>query len=333
MKNRRYSWMLFFLVCIPFSASALHASNQAQHWLQRMNHAVSKLNYDGHFVYIRGEMLDAMRLRHRVEEGDTREHLISLTGTAREVIRDNSRVTIIQTRDGKTHITQRSSAARLSPFSSLKPNELETSYTLVMGEDIRMAGRPAKVIWLQPKDNLRFACQLVLDKANALPLGISLFDEEGKQISRIMFTDLRIAYADEKTLASGSQEPAETESELTGAKKSTQPEKETQQTADLASITAWRFNTLPMGYQLINYHLRNKADGLEQMEHFVFSDGLATVSIYVEPSAETGLFGEAKLGAVNALGAQVMDHQITIVGEVPTATLKLLLTGAHLNAG
>lgn len=278
-------------------------------------------------------MLDAMRLKHRVEDGVTREHLISLTGTAREVIRDNNSITIIQTRGGKTHITQRSSVARLSPFSSLKPDELETSYSLAMGEDIRMAGRSAKVIWLRPKDNLRFACQLVLDKANALPLGISLFDEEGQQISRIMFTDLRVAYPKEEISVSDLLEFEETEIKLTQLKASTEPEKARKQAVDLAAITAWRFSSLPMGYQLINYHLRNKTENIAQMEHFVFSDGLATVSVYVEPPAETGLLGEAKLGAVNALGARVLNHQITIVGEVPTATLKMLLTGAHLNAG
>ena len=68
------------------------------------------------------------------------------------------------------------------------------------------------------------------------------------------------------------------------------------------------------------------------MEHFVFSDGLATVSVYIEPLTATGLKGEASLGSVNALGGQVSGHQLTIVGEVPVTALKMLLSGASIGA-
>ncbi len=296
----------------------------AHHWLQRMNSAMSELDYDGHFVYLRGDMLDAMQIKHRVEDGNTREYLISLTGTAREVIRDHNSVTIIQSHNGKTHISQRRTTGRLSPLSSLKPLELDANYRLLMGEDVRMAGRAAKVIVLQPKDNLRYACRLVLDRGNALPLGVSLFDEEGKQVSRIMFTDLQILYPAEEASAADNQ--IAVENPHGGLAQVIEP-------VDLRSVTPWRFDIIPAGYQLKNYHLRKKTEASNRMEHFVFSDGLATVSVYVEPLAVTGLKGEANLGAVNALGAQVVGHQLTIVGEVPAVTLKMFLSGAHLNSG
>ena len=108
---------------------------------------------------------------------------------------------------------------------------------------------------------------------------------------------------------------------------------EPQQSLDLQARSAWRFDNIPAGYRLKNYHLRDKTEARDKMEHFVFSDGLATVSVYVEPLTSKGLNGAASLGAVNALGAQVSGHQLTIVGEVPGITLKTLLSGASLGSG
>ena len=328
---------LILLLCLA-SSTNIQADQQVHHWLERMNTAISELNFDGHFVYLRGDMLDAMKIRHRIELGNAREYLVSLTGTPREVIRDNSRITIIQSVDGKMSVSQRSTAGKLSPFLSLKPAELENSYHLLMGKDVRVAGRTAKVILLQPKDNFRYACHLALDQGNALPLGVTLFDETGQQVSRIMFTDLQVLYPTEDIpseidpgLLEDGQELAQMLESV--ATHSDNPVVAQQLAADPQAVGSWRFERIPAGYQLKNYHLREKTESREKMEHFVFSDGLATVSVYVEALTSTGLSGEARLGAVNALGAQINGHQLTIVGEVPLATLRMLLSGASLGAG
>jgi len=329
--------MLTMMWCVVFGTN-LQANEHVRHWLERMDTAVSQLDYDGHFVYLRGDMLDAMRIRHRVNEGHTREYLISLTGTEREVIRDNNSITIIQSRNGKMHISQRGTTGKLSPLSSLDPGDLGDSYHMRMGEDMRVAGRAAKVILLQPKDKFRYACRLVLDQGNALPLDVALFDADGKQVSRIMFTDLQISYPPEKTLDAVDQGTVENYSQgnvtvlepvavRTGAAAG-----EAQEVIDLESVTSWKFDKIPAGYQLKNYRLRSKTNAMDRMEHFVFFDGLATVFVYIEPLATTGLNGEARLGAVNVLGAQVSGHKLTIVGEVPAATLKMLLSGVAISA-
>lgn len=323
--------------CLICSAS-LQANEHVQHWLLRMNAAISELNYDGHFVYLRGDMLDAMQIRHRIELGNTREYLISLTGTAREVIRDNSSITIIQNRNGKMHISQHRTTGDLTTFSSLKPDELGNSYYMRMGEDVRVAGRVAKVILLQPKDNYRYACQLVLDQGSALPLGVTLFDMAGKQVSRIMFTDLQVLYPAEELPAENALNVAENAQEYTRileprAVHADAVVSESPKADDPWLVSSWRFHNVPAGYQLKNYHLRDKAENMGTMEHFVFSDGLATVSVYIEAPSATGLNGEATLGAVNALGAQMNGHQLTIVGEVPVVTLKMLLSGASIGSG
>ncbi|MEQ8663969.1 MAG: sigma-E factor regulatory protein RseB domain-containing protein, partial [Gammaproteobacteria bacterium] len=64
----------------------------AQGWLEDMHDATRHLNYDGVFVYQRGAQLDTMRLVHRYHDDVEQERLISLSGPAREVIRDGTLV-------------------------------------------------------------------------------------------------------------------------------------------------------------------------------------------------------------------------------------------------
>jgi sigma-E factor negative regulatory protein RseB len=69
-----------------------------------------------------------------------------------------------------------------------------------------------------------------------------------------------------------------------------------------------------------------RSDRVDQ-EHFVFSDGLATISVYVDPDGEMPLRGAAQLGALHALGRSLGDYQITLVGEVPQRALEILAEG------
>ena len=83
---------------------------------------------------------------------------------------------------------------------------------------------------------------------------------------------------------------------------------------------AWHVAELPPGYQL-NAHRRRAAESGE-LEHFIFSDGLATFSLYVQPAAADGLSGESRFGAANAVGRVVEGHEVIVVGEVPLTTLR-----------
>ena len=69
------------------SAPALAGpQTEAREWLQRMTHAVKSSNYEGTFVYLHKQRLESMKIVHIVDAGgNEREHLLSLSGAAREV--------------------------------------------------------------------------------------------------------------------------------------------------------------------------------------------------------------------------------------------------------
>jgi sigma-E factor negative regulatory protein RseB len=89
---------------------------------------------------------------------------------------------------------------------------------------------------------------------------------------------------------------------------------------------AWQFVDLPPGFRLVKQGDWLDEDG-RRVEHLVLSDGLASVSIYVEGAPKQGLRGSARIGAVHAAGAQVSRHQVTVVGEVPLQTVEAVLAG------
>jgi len=85
-------WLLVTLLAV---SGQLQADETARQWLDDMSAALESLDYDGTFVYLHDNKLETMRVIHRVDEGGLRERLVSLTGSAREVIRDDKSVTCI----------------------------------------------------------------------------------------------------------------------------------------------------------------------------------------------------------------------------------------------
>jgi sigma-E factor negative regulatory protein RseB len=64
--------------------------------------------------------------------------------------------------------------------------------------------------------------------------------------------------------------------------------------------------------------------------HLVYSDGLASVSVFIEKKQVGGkhLQGAATMGAVNAFGNSVEDYFVTVVGEVPEKTVRSMAQSA-----
>ncbi len=288
------------------------------HWLERMNQAVARLAYHGHFVYLSGRSLEGMRIRHRIVDGRPVESLLSLNGEPREVIRDARTLTIVVHQNGKVRRVRQPAGTRFSPMKPLEATSLSTSYRLVMGRPARVADRWGVVVLFVPRDDLRYGYRLTLDREWALPLDLMVIDAEGEVVSRIMFTDLQVETGDDPQ-----PQPAAplTVAEAPAAAPAAEAE---------TNHAGWRFESLPAGFRLLTH--RHYADG--HQDHFIFSDGLATISAYVEPLAEGDrpFNGRARLGSIHAVGRPLAERQLTVVGEVPYKTLELI-AGALKPAG
>jgi sigma-E factor negative regulatory protein RseB len=58
----------------------------------------------------------------------------------------------------------------------------------------------------------------------------------------------------------------------------------------------------------------------------VYSYGLASVSVFIEPTPAQAMHGLGRVGAASAYSIDFNGHQITAVGEVPPVTVESIAT-------
>jgi sigma-E factor negative regulatory protein RseB len=88
----------------------------------------------------------------------------------------------------------------------------------------------------------------------------------------------------------------------------------------------WQPSSLPPGFHLTAHRYLGRKDQ-EVYEHMVYSDGLAAVSIYVEgqrdglPDKNSGI---SRMGTTHAFSRVAGDVLITVVGDVPASTVRII---------
>ncbi len=307
-----------FIGCLWVLAqlAAAQTGEDAVKWLQRMAVAVKSLNYQGTFVYIHHKQIEAMRIIHKVDAGGERERLLSLNGAAREIIRDQNRLTCILP-DKKSVVVEKSRTRKIVPEALLQslPALQQHYFFKIVGEG-RIAGMQTKIIAVVPKDRYRYGHRLWLDKKTAMLLKSDVIDIKGNIIEQLMFTDLKIVdHIDDKALQPSAPK--------TGFKLYQQLKKPVVQQAP----RHWKIGRLPPGYKLKMYAEHGLPTSRMPVDHYVYTDGLSSVSVYIEKPGKKKkmpLRGLSRMGAVNAFGKVVKGYQITVVGEVPAATVKLI---------
>ncbi len=298
--------LLLLLTSLPLRAEV--SDPEVAQKLQRMSEAMRRVNYDATLVYLHDNRLEAMRLIHLVVEGSEREQLISLNGAERGVIRDSQKVTCLSAGRGGIAVNKVSVAQDLLPARHLDPALLSRNYVLRLLGEARVAGRQTEVVGIMPRDAYRYGYRFAIDRETGLLLKSDLMDESGRPIEQIMFTSLNLN-------PSGLVEQAGQEREV-----STWHKEKTDAGRTVPEVkSAWSFDSLPAGFSLtLTDHWQDLEGKL--VDHLLLTDGLASMSIYIERSGPEGLVGGAGMGAINAWGGGVAGHQVTVVGEVPAVT-------------
>jgi sigma-E factor negative regulatory protein RseB len=310
--------LLAMLLC----CSQAIAADTARQWLTGMSEALKTLDYDGTFVYHHDGTLDVMRIVHRVDDGGQRERLVSLTGSAREVLRDDRSVTCILP-DNKSVMIGQSRPPQ--PFPVV-PDDLATMsryYQLQDKGDDRMIGYHARIIAVTPKDEFRYGYRFWIEQDSRMLLRSDLTGEDGTALEQVQFTTLDIGIdipaSDLRPSLSGDDYTWHRQTEINAAQDSAY------------GIPGWMVRQVPAGFMLTDFGRRRLHEQGVDAEHMVFSDGMATVSVYVEKALpDTDPFtGLSTMGAMNAYGAVVDGYQVTVVGEVPPATVRMIATSVQ----
>lgn len=304
------------LAAASLSFAAAHASEAAMQQLVDMTNAVRQANYDGVVVYSSGQRMETMRIVHGFDGKRERERLVSMSGDAREIVRDGDSVICVLPKQRAKMIDEGRPESLLPsvPLDALA--RLSNFYTVSSLGGGRVADRSCRGIAVQPKDSYRYGYRIWLDEEHQIPLKVSLVDGEGHVLEQMLFT--QVIFPD--AIAPEAFEPQiDTEGFETIRH---------QATADAAPIpaSAWGIADLPPGFRVAAEDNQPLGDAQSPVNHLLLTDGLATVSVFAAANAlpDKVFQGMSSLGAVNAFGRMVGDQHIAVVGEVPARTVELI---------
>ncbi len=293
--------------------SLAEPQGNAKEWLERMIQATQTLNYEGTFVYVQGQHLEAMHIIHRGGMDGEQQRMFSLSGSPREVVVADNQVICLLPKQKKSI---GSSGYQRSPFPISLPqelDELEQNYRFRMFGKDRVAGMKTQVIAIQPRDGLRFGYKLWLEQKTAMVLRSAILNEKGHALEQLMFTDLQVKPEIDEALVL----PPDINATILPPASVKNGQIEGQE-------PDWIFSELPQGFKQVMYNRFTGTSDKHLTEHIVLTDGLATVSVFLEPlaGAQPLLKGVAQMGAMNAYGKVINKHQALVVGEVPQATVR-----------
>lgn len=282
-------------------------------WLGRISSAGQRLNYVGTFVYQSGGHVETSRIAHRFDAEGEHERLEVLDGSPREIIRRGNEVRCVLP-DERTVIIDEAGGRRAFPArlpASL--SGLAESYRIRKGEVSRVAGYEAQALVLEPKDDLRYGYTLWAEMQSGLLLKSRMVDEKGGLIEQFSFSDVRIGGEIGAEVLESRFSPGEGW-RVVNARGSDMP----------MDGAGWVLAEPLPGYSLTSVMRRPLGRERGQAVHMVFSDGLAAISVFIEPVGEGSAVGLGPVsnGAINIYKRTVNGHLVTALGEAPERAVR-----------
>ena len=322
------------LSTVPHSA---RGADDPRAWLERMNKALATRNYDGTFFHISGGRVETMRIVHRVRSGRVTERLQSLDGSGREFVRANDELTCYLPDQHTVLVEPRQDRG---PFLGSLPQfdaTVSDFYRIEALPDTHILGRPTRVIAVNPKDQFRFGYRLWLDEKTAMPLKTQLCDSRGQVIEQIFFARLDMP----ESIPDSDLAPTVHTDGMRWVRQGASADNAS------AALAAYRASQLPPGFRLTVQGAQTIGGATAPASHLVYSDGLATVSVFVEeqgssdPSVSAAadaqtqppMQGLARVGSGYAFSTVVQGHQVTAVGEVPAQTVEFIAHSVKIYSG
>lgn len=292
-------------------------------WLMRMHEASRKRAYAGTFVVSSGTgSLSSARIWHVCDGEQQMERVESLTGPPRTTFRRNDQVLTLLPESKLAYAEKRESLGLFPHLLQTGDSAIAEFYGAKQDGGERVAGFDADMVVLRPKDTLRYGYRIWSEKKTGLVVKLQTLDADGKVLEQAAFSELQLdAPVKMEKLGQMMANTAGYRVETSSMLKTT------------ALSEGWVLkNTVP-GFKSMSCFRRSvagaPASGAESTLQWVFSDGLASVSLFVEPfDAQRHVKeGVLAMGATQSLTRRIGAWWLTVVGEVPLQTLKAFAQG------
>lgn len=301
---------------LALSVQAVRAEGDALSWLQRIQAATQKLSYTGTFVYRGGDQAETSRIVHLVDRNGIRERLETLDGYPREIIRDGDEVKCYLPDRMTVKVDKQASHKIFPGLLPEHPQDISEHYVVSTGPIERIAGHESQVIMLRPKDGLRYGRKLWADLKTGMLLKSQTIDDNNETVEQFAFTQISIG---------GKIDAEQLKPRLLAKARVWHIENSAAVETNLAA-SGWSVNPGLPGFNRMT-EMKRTQGGSTEVGHMIYSDGLAAISVFIEPMAnKTALppAGLSRQGAINIYSRQLAGHLVTAVGETPAGTVKAL---------
>jgi sigma-E factor negative regulatory protein RseB len=299
---------------LPVSAALAQTDTSALQWLQRIYAASEKLSYAGTFIYQQGQQVETSRIVHVVDSSGPRERLETLDGVPREIIRTGDEVVCYLPASMTVKIDKQPGRRPFPAILTEQLKDVSDNYVVKKGEIERVGGYSCQVLTLEPKDRMRYGHRLWADLNTGMLLKAKTFGEKNELLEQFTFTQISIGgtISRDQLKARYFRQSKDWRVEDSGATR-----------ANLAEA-GWTLRSKPPGFRTVAELVRT-VGGTGGVGHIVLSDGLAAISVFIEPATSKRPMPQAGLsrqGAINVYTRPVGNHWVTVVGEAPAESVK-----------
>lgn len=292
------------------AAESAGPERSVREWLVRMHEASRLRSYAGTFVVSSNlGSMSSSRIWHACDGQLQVERVEALTGTPRSTFRRNDEVLTFLPESRVVLSDRRESLGLFVDLLQTNEASIAEFYSARRTGADRVAGFEADVVQLAPKDNLRFGYRIWSERRTGLVIKLQTLDRDGNILEQAAFSELQLdAPVRVDKLAQMMNVPDGWRVQKSDAVKTT------------AAAEGWTMRAPVAGFNPMSCYKR-PAEGVLQ---WIFSDGLASVSLFVEAYDAKSHLQEsvASNGATHTLTRRLHDWWLTAVGEVPAATLK-----------
>jgi sigma-E factor negative regulatory protein RseB len=298
------------------------ADRSVLQWVERMHAAPCQRAYTGTFVVLSASgAMSTSRIWHACDERNRLERVESLNGTPRTVFRRNDEVRTFSPESRTVRTDRRDTGTTFPRVAVVSGTAISQHYAATrLGQD-RVAGYLADVVWFKPQDALRFGYRLWSERDTGLVIKLQTVTADGKVLENAAFSELDLRATVQPEQISRLMDTT------AGFKEVSAPATRTS-----AEAEGWVLRQPVPGFVPVSCHQRSMAaaDGAGQVLQCLYSDGLASVSLFLEPFDATRHPARPQatsMGATHLLAQRLnADTWVTAVGEVPLQTLKVFAT-------
>lgn len=315
---------MFLARALAFTLIAAAASAQAQPpealaWLRKIHDATQKLSYKGTFVYQQNGRTETSRITRYVDAGGDVEKLEAMDGTPREIVRTRDVVRCYLPDSRVVKVDRRSPEREFPALLPERVTALARHYEISLGGVHRVAGFECQEIVLKPRDDLRYGHRLYADTGTGMLLKAVTVDDGGRAIEQFTFTEL--------SLSGVTRQMVKPRHAATGSWRIEDS------AAAPARLPGWGLSAELPGFRKI-VELKRRLGESRPVGQMVYSDGLAAVSVFIEPLESPGAVrtGLASMGAIHIYTREVANHMVTVVGEAPAVSVQRIADAVEFRA-